>query len=189
MAVIQINSVARGISGSLGKLVFRQLRGKTILAGKPEKVTKQSALQRENRVRFKVASAWAKGQMLDPDKKAYYWRKAKKLKLPNAYTAAVSDYMRKGEIKEVDTRQYNGNAGDVIKIKIRKKDFAVNKVEVKLYDADGVEIECGMATKKDQDAFLYKTTEMVTDRRAIRLNVTICDHGRNMVMKEVYLNT
>jgi hypothetical protein len=188
MAVIQINSVAKGLSGSLGRLVFRQLRGKTILAGKPDKVTKQSALQRENRVRFKLASAWAKGQMLDADKKAYYWRKAKKLKLPNAYTAAVSDYMRKGEIKEIDTRQYKGNACDVIRLKIRKKDFSVNKVEVKLYDAEGVMIESGMAIKKDQDVFLYRVTETVIEKMAVRINVVICDHGYNTVMRETLLS-
>jgi hypothetical protein len=188
MAVIQINSVAQGFSGSLGRIVFRQLRGKTIMAGKPDKVTKQSALQRENRVRFKLASAWAKGQMHDPEKKAYYWRKAKKLKLPNAYTAAVSDYMRKGEIKEIDTRQYKGNAGDVIKMKVRKKDFAVHKVEVTLYDAEGVVVESGMAVKKDQNIFLYKATETVMEKIAVRVNVIIRDHNSNMIMREVYLN-
>jgi hypothetical protein len=188
MAVIQINSVAKGLSGSLGRLVFRQLRGKTILAGKPDKVTKQSALQRENRVRFKLASAWAKGQMLDADKKAYYWRKAKKLKLPNAYTAAVSDYMRKGEIKEIDTRQYKGNAGDVIRLKIRKKDFGVNKVEVTLYDAEGAVIESGMATKKDQDVFLYSVTETVIEKMVVRINVLVCDHSYNRVMREMLLH-
>jgi hypothetical protein len=188
MAIVRGNTVTKGLSGSLGHIVFRQFNGKTIMANKPAEIKKQSTLQRENRSRFKAASYWAKAQMLDPEKKAYYWRKAKKLKLPNAYTAALSDYMRKGEIKEIDTRQYKGNAGDVIKLKIRKKDFAVHKVQVKLYDAEGVEIESGMAMKKDQDVFFYRVAETVIEKMATRVNVMLCDHGGNMVMREVCLN-
>jgi hypothetical protein len=185
MAIVQNNLVTKGFSGSFGSIVFKQLRGKTIITSKPGKVLKQSKLQRENRTRFKAASAWAKLQMLDADKKAYYLRKAKKLKLPNAYTAAVSDYMRKGEIKEIDTRQYNGNAGDAIKLKIRKKDFAVHQVEVTLYDADGVVVEAGMAITNDHENFVYKAAETVIVKKVVRVNVAICDHRYNRVMREV----
>jgi hypothetical protein len=187
MAVIHTNSFVKGFSGRLGSVVFRQVRGKTIMAGKPDKIAKQSTLQRENRIRFKVASAWAKAQMQDPDKKAYYWRKAKKLKLPNAYTAAISDYMRKGEIKEIDTRQYKGKAGDVIRIKIQKKDFAVHKVQVTIYAADGNVIESSMAMKKDRDAFIFKATQSPHDKAPHKIRIVVCDHGRNEVTKEMVL--
>jgi hypothetical protein len=53
---------------------------------------------------------------------------AQTLKLPKAYTAAVSDYTRKDEIEEIDTRQYKGNAGGVIGLNIRKKDFDVQYI-------------------------------------------------------------
>jgi hypothetical protein len=186
MAIIHSNSFVKGFSGSLGSVVFRQLRGKTIMSGKPDKVTKQSTLQRENRTRFKAASAWAKAQMLDPDKKSYYWRKAKKLKLPNAYTAAVSDYMRKGEIKEIDTRQYKGNIGDTIRLKIQKKDFAVHKVEVTIYSDDGSILESSMAVRKDRDVFIYKATH-THDKIPKRISVVVCDHRYNEVRKELLL--
>ena len=39
--------------------------------------------------------------LMVPEKKAYYTHKAKKLKLPNAYTAAICDFMPKGEIKKL----------------------------------------------------------------------------------------
>jgi hypothetical protein len=185
MAIVQNNLVTKGFSGSFGSIVFKQLRGKTIITSKPSKVVKQSTLQRENRTRFKAASAWAKAQMLDTDKKAYYVRKAKKLKLPNAYTAAVCDYMRKGKIQDIDTRQYKGNAGDAIRLKIRKKDFAVHQVEVTLYDAEGVVVESGVAIRKDHENFLYKVTETVLDKKAARVNVVISDHRYNKVMREV----
>lgn len=49
--------------------------------------------------------------MEDPALKAYYWRKAQKLKLPNAYTAALTDYMRKGKIESVNRKKYTGKIG------------------------------------------------------------------------------
>jgi hypothetical protein len=185
MATVSSNLLTKGFSGSLGPVVFRQLRGKTIIASKCDKILKkQSGQQRQNRDRFKAASIWAKQQMLDEEKKAYYWRKAKKLKLPNAYTAAVCDYMRKGEIKEIDTRQYKGNAGDVIKVFATKKGFSVNKVQVTLYDAEGVEIESGMAVKKDHGIFFYKATETVIDKMLTRVSVLICDHYYSQVRRD-----
>jgi hypothetical protein len=185
MATVSSNLLTKGFSGSLGPVVFRQLRGKTIIAGKPDKILKkQSAHQRQNRDRFKAASIWAKQQMLDEERKKYYWHKAKKLKVPNAYTAAVCDYMRKGEVKEVDTRQYKGNAGDVIKVMATKKDFAVNKVQVTLYNAEGVEIESGMAVKKAHGMFFFKTTETVIDKMLTRVSVEICDHYYSKVMRD-----
>jgi hypothetical protein len=188
MATVSVNSIAHGLSGRLGGVVFRQVRGKTIMSNTPCEVKKQSALQRENRSRFRSASAWAKGQTQDPEKKAYYTRKAKKLKLPNAYTAAICDYMRRGEIKEIDTRQYKGNAGDVIRLKVGKKDFSVYKVEVALYDAEGVEIESGMAIKKHDDVFFYKASETVIEKKPVRTCVIICDQYLNRVMKEARMN-
>jgi hypothetical protein len=185
MAIIHANPVTIGLSGSLGHIVFKQLRGKTILANKPRQTKKQSEQQRENRSRFKAAAFWAKCVMLDPEKKAYYWRKAKKLKLPNAYTAAVCDYMRKGEIKEIDTRQYKGNAGDVIRVKINKKDFNINKVELTLLDAHGKVIESALATRKDEHTFFYKITETLTQKIAVTFRVKICDHYANVVEQTV----
>lgn len=185
MATVTSNLLTKGFSGSLGPIVFRQLRGKTIIAGKPDKILKkQSAHQRQNRDRL-----WAKQQMLDEEKKAYYWRKAKKLKLPNAYTAAVCDYMRKGEIKEVDTRQHKGNAGDIIKVFATKKGFPVSKVHVTLYDAEGVEIESGMAVKKDHGTFFYKGTETILDKMLTRVSVSICDHYYSRVVREMEVRT
>jgi hypothetical protein len=187
MATIQSNALARSFSGRIGHVVFRQVRGKTVVASKPRELKKQSAQQRENRVRFKHAAAWAKGQMLDENKKAYYWRMAKKLKLPNAYTAAVCDYMREGEIKEIDTRRYKGNAGDVISMKITKKGFAVKNVDVSLRDAAGNVIEKDFAIRKDKDIFIYKTTKTISGHTHTHLRVIITDPMWNVVKKEMML--
>ena len=106
MASIQSNSVLHGVSGKIGPLIARQYQGRTIVYGQPRKPQKESILQRENRKRFKTASFYAKCELMDPDRKAYYRQKAKTLNYPNAYTAAITDYMRKGKLDEVDTSGY-----------------------------------------------------------------------------------
>jgi hypothetical protein len=185
MATIRSNVLASTFSGSIGHIVFRQLRGKAVISNKPARSDKQSALQRENRLRFKSAAAWARAQMLDENKKEYYWRMAKKLKLPNAYTAAVSDYMRKGEIKEIDTREYKGKAGDVIKLKVGKKDFIVRHVDVVLQDAAGQLIEKGVAVRTDRNLFTYKAAKHINSQTEVHLRVMITDHTWNMVKKDL----
>jgi hypothetical protein len=167
--------------------VFRQLRGKTIVAKKPKEIKKQSEQQRENRSRFKNAAAWAKSQMLDKNKKTYYWRIAKKLKLPNAYTAAVCDYMREGQIKEIDTHHYKGKAGDVIRMKITKKDFAVKNVEVVLSDAAGSVIEKDLAIRKDKDFFIYKATRTMPRPSQVHLRVMVTDNAWHVVKKDMVM--
>jgi len=183
MAIVHTNNVVKGFSGTIGKLVFRQVHGQTIVSGRPSRHVKQSQQQKDNRERFKNASAYAKSAMLNPERKAYYWRKAKKLNLPNAYTAAISDYMRKSEIKEIDTRQYKGQAGNTIRIKASKKDFAINKVKVILRYADGTILESAYADK-DHDIFLYKATKDALDKGPVTIQIMIDEHEANRVMVE-----
>lgn len=62
--------------------------------------------------------------LLDPQKKEYYQKKARKLKLPNPYTAAIADYMRTPRVKQVNAY------GDTITYSVVKKDFSLRKVDV-----------------------------------------------------------
>lgn len=98
MAKILGNILAHGLRGKVGDtLIFRVLRGKTVVsvaAGKPDK-KKETPRQRHTRETFREASCQAKLLLLDPEKKQYYQERARVLKLPNAYTAAVKEMMKK----------------------------------------------------------------------------------------------
>ena len=189
MALVRNNSLTEGISGAVGDMiVFKQLNGKTYFTAKPRKPTKQSELQKENRSKFREASMHAKLSMLDPEKKAYYWMKAKKLNLPNAYTAAIADFMRKGEIKEIDARNYKGSTGDSIRIKVTKKDFAVQNVTVTLHDAQGNVLESNKTEKKETNIFLYKTNLTLEPQTPITIRVMIGERRSNKVVKEIVVN-
>ncbi len=131
-------------------LVFKTLRGKTILASRPSPPTKQSEQQRLNRSKFKEASFWAKSVIRDPANKEYYDRKAKKLKLPNAYTAAITDYMRTPQVKEIEKRL------DTVTYKVSKKDFDVKSIELKVVNAKGEEIETRALVKDKLNDWTFK---------------------------------
>ena len=127
MASVAYNDIIDGLSGKFGNAVFRTMRGKTFISPAPKKRTtkKQSEAQRSTRVTFRQAAEWAHRTLKeDPEMKAYYQQRAKALNLPNAYTAAVTDYMRKPKIKKT-------THADTITYTVTKKGFAVKKVEVK----------------------------------------------------------
>jgi hypothetical protein len=109
MATIKNNSLTAGLRGMIGDtIVFRQVRGKTIMSNRPRKPQYQSELQRVNRLRFREATAFARSAMRDPEKKEYFRRQARKLRLPNAYTAAITAYLRKTNVNGATPVNYNG---------------------------------------------------------------------------------
>ncbi len=127
MATVATNPIINGLSGMLGKtLVFKRWGDKTIVASYAKPKKKQSEQQKQNRSKFREAAHWAKIILKDPARKAYYQKKAKKLGLPNAYTAAITDYMRKPKVETLSQR--NGTTT----YQVYKKDFAVKRSEVQI---------------------------------------------------------
>ena len=105
MAIVTDNDLTRGLRGRVGKwFVFRMVRGKTIASHAPRKPDplRQSTAQRQTRTTFKEAAAWAVRILLDPANKQYYANLAKAHALPNAYTAAVREYMRGEATKRME---------------------------------------------------------------------------------------
>jgi hypothetical protein len=97
MAIVSDNLVTSGLRGKFGQsFVFRKLRGKTVVSHAPgqQDRSKETTAQRATRTAFADASRWAKAVLLDPEKKTYYQQRAKAWNLPNAYTAAIREYMQ-----------------------------------------------------------------------------------------------
>ncbi len=96
MAIVTNNSILSGLSGKLGRaLIFKVMGGKTIVSSYPKRVSsKPTDRQRITQNKFKNAAIWAKGILEDPLQKEHYQQQAVKLRLPNAYTAAITEYMR-----------------------------------------------------------------------------------------------
>ena len=184
MAIIKDNILMEGVSGMLGDVVvFRQLRGKTIMAKRPSKPRFQSELQRANRSRFAEASAFAKQIMQDPQKKEYYKAKARRLGLPNAYTAAITDYMRKPAVTAV---KYKDKAHKRIAITAAKPGFSLASVKVTLMNEQGKALATHMAVLKDRHRNEWTAKLMPdlwvpgkTGEGVCRVMVTATDHMGN----------
>ncbi len=132
MATLVNNLLTKGISGTFGKtIVFKQWRNKTIIANYSPPSKQQSETQKANRSKFRDAANWAKATLKDPERKEYYQKKVKKLGLPNAYTAAITDYMRKPTVSEV--KKQNG----ITSYCVDKKNFAIKTVTVQITTTHG----------------------------------------------------
>ena len=180
------NVLTKGLRGMVGgQMVFRSWNGKTFISVAPRKPKKQSPLQKENRLKFKKAAGFAKSMMKDPAKKAEYQEIATKLKLPNAYTAAITDYMRNPEINEVDISNYSGKEDEEIQVVARKKGFEIQEVEVIIVDKNGEVIEEGKAAKGSGSDWLYKTRATTEDKGAVQYLIRVRDRTGNFIEKRI----
>lgn len=103
MGKIPRSSPFYGLSGRLGNMVFRQVKGETIVVtynGSRKSVTSG---QRKASERFRGASRQAKAALLDPVVCTYYEKKKVRMNLTSAYVAAVTDILRNGCLDRTDT--------------------------------------------------------------------------------------
>lgn len=79
-----------------GLLVFRHVNGQTIISKMPRKRDRslETDAQRATYERMRTASRYASEMLQDPEKANQYRIIAKQRKLPNAYTAAVTEFLR-----------------------------------------------------------------------------------------------
>jgi hypothetical protein len=87
------NSPLEGMSGTLGDMVFRTWNGRTYVYLKSGEPRKESVAQKKNRDKFRIASMKAKEVLADETMLRHYQLEALRLKLPNAYTAALQNMM------------------------------------------------------------------------------------------------
>jgi hypothetical protein len=171
--VIANNALLKGARGRLGGVIFQPWGDKVIVRSEPtfRKVPawKQSRRQQLTRMNFKHATLYAKEVTRDPEKKAYYARKAKAIGVRSAYSAAISDYMRGLTIESVDTRQYNGKIGGQIKVTV------------------GEIIERGKAAMDSNGAWVYRnqvgTTEQMVVVEVEAVNRNGCSEKKTNTLK------
>ncbi len=87
------NSPLIGLSGTMGDLVFRTYNGRTYVYQKSEEPRTESRAQKKNREKFSIASMKAKQALQDETRLKYFQIEAMRLKLPNAYTAALKEML------------------------------------------------------------------------------------------------
>lgn len=94
MAIMKLTAPVESIKGRIGDVVLRRYGDRIIVAKRPAKRTKLSEKQQQQIELFRQAAAFAKEQMKDPATKKMYEKQALKKGYSNAYTAAVTSYLK-----------------------------------------------------------------------------------------------
>ena len=142
---VKLNPMFEQVSGQLGDLVFRELRGETIASRKPTSNAEPSADQLAHRELFKQAAAYGKSVMADSSLRALYETAAKSKNIP-VFALTVADFFNEPTIESVDMTGYTGKIGDLIRI-ATSDDFGVVKVQINILNVDGVKVETGQAVE------------------------------------------
>jgi hypothetical protein len=162
----------RTVSGAIGDLIFRQYNGKTIVSVRPVyKNETNTEGRRQLRGRFRDATMHASHAMEDPKKKAYYQQKARQLKLPNAYTAAITDYLRKAKVVAMTRSSFSAKRGDEVIIKLIKSTFKISQIKVILCNQNGEVLSEQTRTSSDltKQTFRFEFTEDFPDYDTLKI--------------------
>ncbi len=146
MSNVTKNLLVKGASGKMGDQFVYKTRGKKTFITTfptPGKNTEPSEPQLMVRELFTEASAYAKGAVANPERKAAYEAKIPKGK--TAFNRALRDFLKAPVVKRIDASGYTGAIGSKLVIKA-KDDFRVVELRVSIHDAAGELIEEGLAT-------------------------------------------
>lgn len=188
MSKIENNPATNKMRGMLGgTIVYRQVNNVTICSTRPKKRDKPTEHQIKTKGKFLKAVEYAKQQMALPEMKALY-QKAVNSRIPNAYTAALKDFLNAPTVMEVRTSEYNGQAGSRLSC-IVHDDFEVMAVKMEIFDQTGRLLESGYAEKMDlqADGWEYKATVANPTATGSRIVITGTDRPGNAGVKEVVL--
>ena len=170
------------VSGQMGEMVFRVVRGKVVVSRKPVmNEGEPSAEQVEHRGRFKLAAAYGKSVMADDSVRPLYEAVAKQRNIP-LFAVMIADYFNAPAIHNVDVFGYSGNIGDTINI-LTGDDFGVVKVHVAISDDQGNPIENGEAVETAQGSGAWTYTATVQGQPVVKIQVVALDRpGGTAVM-------
>lgn len=179
MAKTNLNSTIDDYRGSIGKLVFKKYRGRTIVAKKPVITAEPSQAQLDQRIRFKEAAAFGKFAQNDPELSAIYEPIARAREL-TVYTVAVQDFLKKPVIQPLFLSQYKGRVGDPILIHATDE-VGLARLEVTLNSDNGTLIESGQAVESvpGTGKWIYVATMDVPYGTEIFIEVAALDHAGN----------
>ncbi len=177
----------QGLSGLIGNTLFRTVNGKTVVSHyrKPDKrkaKRKETELQKLYRARFAEASRYAKEALRDIDTYEYYKRKAKKLGVPNAYTAAITDYMRKGRIEKIDASRFE-KKGEVV-VKTARKDLDFTSLTLNVTTPNGDIIAQTHAKRQANGLWSFHYPGIPPKLSEVRLWVEARDRVGHVVSRE-----
>ena len=111
MTEVNLNATVDGYRDAIGKLVFKNYKGRTIVCRKPTFTKPPSPLQIAEREHFKEAVAYAKSVRADPAARDFYEPIAKE-RDTSVYWLAIKDFRCAPSFKLLDLSKYECKVGD-----------------------------------------------------------------------------
>lgn len=181
MSDVELNETINGYRGSIGKLVFKKYKGRTIVGRKVASSKPPTEGQLAHREEFKAASDFAKTVKANPTLLAFYEPIAKERDV-TIRVVAMGDYMKKPTLKPLDLSHYKGQIGDTIEIRATD-DLGLAELNVKIVAQDGTTIESGQAGEEGDSSgkWIYTATKPVALGSDVFVEVKGCDHAGNKV--------
>jgi hypothetical protein len=180
MTEVNLNETVDGYRGSIGRLVFKRYRGRTIVGRKPKIEKPPTEAQIAHRERFKEAAAFGKSALADTALLEFYTPIALERDI-SVYALAMGDFMKLPAIKPLDLTKYKGQIGDVIEIRATD-DIGLAGLEVTIHRVGGVTIERGSAveTGARSGKWIYTATAQVASGSDIVIEAKGIDHAGNV---------
>jgi hypothetical protein len=179
MSEVDLNPTVDGYRGSIGRLVFKKYKGRTIVSKKPVRTSEPSPEELARRERFKEAVAYAKSVLGDPVARAFYQPIALQRDI-SVYALAVGDFLKLPTIKPLNLTKYKGQIGDTISIRATD-DIGLADLDVKILAQDGTPIEQGKAVETGigSGKWTYTATASVALGADLFIEVKGIDHAGN----------
>jgi hypothetical protein len=176
MAKVKLNETLGSLKGKIDGWVYRQQHGQTIVTRyRAPRATKQSAAQKQTRVRFQAAQAYAAEVLADPLQRLVYQKLgADRKRPPNALL--VSNFLTPPVIEKIEASTYEGRAGGIIKI-VAFDPIEVTAVTVAIRGSDGAQIESGDA-EHEHGVWSYRTTANALAATTLQIEVTARNRAR-----------
>ena len=179
MSEVDLNPTVDGYRGSIGRLVFKKYKGRTIVGKKPVRTKERGVAELAWQEHFKEAVSYAKSVLADPVAREFYEPIALQRDI-SVYNAAMGDFLKLPAIKPLNLSNYKGQVGDTIAIRATD-DVGLADVEVSILAQDGTPIEHGKAVEIGERSgkWTYTATAQVALGSDVFIEVEGVDHAGN----------
>jgi hypothetical protein len=181
MSKTELQAPFTSFSGTIGKLVFRKVKGKTIVAVKPDPDRPLSEAEAAQRQDFAQAAAWAKAALQDVELRPFYQALGKQRNIPPR-AAAMSDFLVRPTLEGLDLSEYDGQPGNKIYFKASDPAGLVSAT-VTITDPDGNPIESGAAVEVDDGTgyWMYDAQSALLEGATVLVKASVSDRPGNIV--------
>jgi hypothetical protein len=181
MSTVELHAPFTHFSGTIGKLVYRKVRGKTVVAVKPDADRPLSQAEVAHRQNFAQAAAWAKTALQDEELCPFYEALGKQRDIP-ARAAAISDFLKRPTLEELDLSEYAGQAGDRIYF-MASDNVGLVDATVAIGDGNGTVFESGAAVEVEAGTgyWMYTAQSAIPAGAIAMVKASVSDRPGNTV--------